>query len=95
MTTMRFVEVENIHGQTYNLVVRKHSTEEIIHGIGYPYSIRISNANPEAFDLNTHVFGYEDWQTAYKRLKHWTEVYKTIELSIMWDVDGRTGLSRN
>ena len=92
MTTMRFMEVQNIHGETYHLTVRKHTDEEILHDYGYPYSILIKNANPKAFDLNTGTRLYDDWQTAYKRLKELAEEYKTIELCIARDVDGETGL---
>ena len=91
MTTMRFAEVRNIHGETYNIVVRKHSDAEIIHDYGYPYSIRISNADPSKFDLNTHVFLYDDWQTAYRRLRELTHEYQTITPRVIEGVDGRTG----
>lgn len=94
MTTMRFVEVDNIHGETYNLVVRKHSEAEISHVYGFPYSIRISNANPDAFDLNTTIILYDDWQTAYKRLRELAKEYRTVKPRIWRDVDARTGRCR-
>lgn len=89
MKIMRSAEVENVHGQTYRIIVRKHVNT--FDDYGFPYSIRTENANPEAFDLNTHVFLYDDWQTAYKRARELAEEYKVIEPRIMPDVDGRTG----
>ena len=71
--------------------MRKHSEAEIINDYGFPYSIKIKNANPKAFDLNTHVFLYDDWQTAYKRLRELANEYKTIKPRIMEGVDGETG----
>ena len=94
MTIMKFVTVQNTHGETYNITVRKHSEAEIINDYGYPYSIKIANANPKAFDLNTHVFLYDNWQTAYKRLRELANEYKTIKPLVMANVDGETGLSR-
>ena len=91
MTTMKFVTVQNIHGETYNIAVRKHSEAEIINDYGFPYSIKIKNANPKAFDLNNHVYLYDAWQTAYKRLFELSEVYKDIKPLIMEGVDGETG----
>ena len=91
MTTMKFVTVQNIHGETYNIIVRKHSEAEIINDYGYPYSIKIANVNPKAFDLNNHVYLYDAWQTAYKRLFELSEVYKDIKPLIMEGVDGETG----
>lgn len=91
MTTMRFVNVQNIHGEAYNISVRKHSEAEIVNDYGFPYSIKIKNANPKAFDLNNHVFLYDDWQTAYKRLRELAAEYKTIQPRIMAGVDGETG----
>lgn len=91
MTTMRFVEVQNIHGEVYNISVRKHSDAEIINDYGYPYSIRIKNANPKAFDLNDGVRLYDDWQTAYKRLRELTEEFKTAKPRVVPGVDGETG----
>lgn len=79
MTTMRFTEVKNVHGQTYNIIVRKHSDAEIANDYGFPYSIKVKNADPDTFDLNNHVFLYDDWQTAYKRLKELAAEYKTIK----------------
>ena len=92
MTTMRFTEVQNIHGQTYHIEVRKHS-EDDFYKYGYPYSIKIANANPKAFDLNNHINLYDDWQTAYKRLKELAEEYKTIKPLVITGVDGETGMS--
>ena len=94
MTTMKFVTVQNIHGETYNIAVRKHSEAEIINDYGFPYSIKIKNANPKAFDLNTHVFLYDAWQTAYKRLRELANEYKTIKPCIMEGVDGETGFCK-
>lgn len=91
MTTMRFAEVQNIHGQTYNIIIRKHSDAEIVNEYGFPYSIKIKNADPKAFDLNNHIFLYDDWQTAYKRLKDFMTEYKTIQPAIMSGIDGETG----
>lgn len=91
MTTMRFVEVENIHNQVYIITVRKHSEAEIVHDYGFPYSIKIKNANPKAFDLNNHIFLYDDWQTAYKRLKELSIEYRTIKPMIWENIDGETG----
>lgn len=91
MTTMRFATVQNIHGETYTLTVRKHTLDEIIHDYGYPYSICIQNANPKAFDLNNGVRLYDNWQTAYKRLRQIAEEFKTIKPRIMPGVDGETG----
>ena len=93
MTIMRQIEVQNIHGETYRLAVRKHTEEEFYNDYGYLYSIRIDNADPKAFDFNTHTFLYDDWQTAYKRLKELAEEYKTIEIRIARDVDGETVMS--
>lgn len=90
MTTMRFTEVQNTHGQTYHLTVRKHTDD--FDKYGYPYSIKIENANPKAFDLNNHTFLYDDWQTAYKRLKELAEEYTTIKPLVIAGVDGETGL---
>lgn len=92
MKIMKFETVQNIHGETYNITVRKHSEAEIINDYGFPYSIKIKNANPKAFDLNTHVFLYDAWQTAYKRLRELANEYKTIQPRIMEGVDGETGL---
>ena len=92
MTTMRSTEVQNIHGQTYRIAVRKHS-EDDFYKYGYPYSIRIENANLKAFDLNTGTRLYDDWQTAYKRLKEIAEEYKTIKPCVASNVDGETGMS--
>ena len=75
MKIMRFETVQNIHGETYTITVRKHTESEIINEYGFPYSIRIANANPKAFDLNNHVYLYDAWQTAYKRLFELSEVY--------------------
>lgn len=58
---------------------------------GYPYSIKIKNANPKAFDLNDRIFLYDDWQTAYKRAKDFVKEYKVIEPLIIKNVDGETG----
>lgn len=84
MTTMRFVDVKNIHGPSYNLSVRKHSEAEITNDYGYPYSIAIKNADPYAFDLNNHVYLYDDWQTAYKRLRELADEYRTIK-PLVWN----------
>ena len=91
MKIMRFETVQNIHGETYTITVRKHTESEIINKYGFPYSIRIANANPKAFDLNNHVYLYDAWQTAYKRLFELSEVYKDIKPLIMEGVDGETG----
>jgi hypothetical protein len=93
MTTMRSTEVQNIHGETYHLIVRKHSEAEILNDYGYPYSIRIKNTNPKAFDLRNCVLLYDDWQTAYKRLRELAAEYKTIRPSVIAGVDGETGMS--
>lgn len=93
MTTMRFIEVNNVYGEIYNIIIRKHSEAEILNDYGYPYSIKIKNANPKAFDLNNHIFLYDDWQTAYKRAKEFTKEYKEIEPLIIDGVDGETGHS--
>ena len=91
MKIMRFETVQNIHGETYTITVRKHTESEIINEYGFPYSIRIANANQKAFDLNNHVYLYDAWQTAYKRLFELREVYKDIKPLIMEGVDGETG----
>ena len=91
MKIMRFETVQNIHGETYTITVRKHTESEIINEYGFPYSIRIANANLKAFDLNNHVYLYDAWQTAYKRLFELSEVYKDIKPLIMEGVDGETG----
>ena len=91
MKTMKFETVQNIHGETYTITVRKHTESEIINEYGFPYSIRIANANPKAFDLNNHVYLYDAWQTAYKRLFELSEVYKDIKPLIMEGVDGEAG----
>ena len=94
MKIMRFETVQNIHGETYTITVRKHTESEIINKYGSPYSIRIANANPKAFDLNNHVYLYDAWQTAYKRLRELANEYKAIQPSIMKGVDGETGFCK-
>ena len=94
MTTMRTATVENSHGETYLITVRKHSDAEITNDYGFPYSIKVSNINPETFDLNNRVFLYDAWQTAYKRFYELLHEYRTIKLAIWKDVDARTGRAK-
>ena len=91
MKIMSFVFNDTAPTETYTITVRKHTESEIINEYGFPYSIRIANANPKAFDLNNHVYLYDAWQTAYKRLFELSEVYKDIKPLIMEGVDGETG----
>ena len=79
MTIMRSVIVDNKFGERYRIVVRKHTNIEILIDYGYPYSIKIENVNPDAFDLNCRILLYDDWQTAYKRQKELADGYREIE----------------
>lgn len=90
MMTMKIHTVDNDYGERYTIVVRKHSAIEISEKYGFPYSIRVSNANPKAFDLNNGVRLYDAWQTAYKRFYQLIEEYKHIEPMIMDGVDGES-----
>jgi hypothetical protein len=94
MEIKKYDEVENVHGERYKITLRKHPDGEDFDKYGYLYSIKIQNADPEAFDLNTHIFLYDYWKTAYKRFRELTEEYKTIKPLICRDVDARTGLCK-
>lgn len=84
MKTMRSATIDNIHGETYTLTVRKHNDKDF-DKFGFPYSIRIENTDPTAFDLNARTLLYDDWQTAYKRLRELSEEYKTLKLCVHRD----------
>lgn len=85
MTIMRSVIVDNKFGERYRIVVRKHTNIEILIDYGYPYSIKIENVNPDAFDLNCRILLYDDWQTAYKRQKELADEYREIEPHV-WNI---------
>ena len=91
MEIKKYNVIENIHGESYKITLRKHTTHEEFDKYGYPYTIKIENANPHAFDYNNHIFGYDYWQTAYKRFRELEEEYRTIQILIARDVDAMTG----
>ena len=89
---MKIIEsrtIRNVHGPIYTIELRKHY--ETFDEYGYPYSIKITNADPHAFDLNNHTYLYDYLRTARKRLEDFCSEYEQCKPSIMEDVDAVTG----